>query len=228
VSRFRPRRTVSQALRARIPLDQRLNEWPPATVPRLLELLWTAYDRVKVGKLAHIDLATDDLQLERSIAELLHDEVQILLRQETGGYASFLITQERFEHETLDPRSNRPPQYDLAFIWPEDATLMWPCEAKVLKTPGAVAPYLHDVREAFLACVYAPFSSSGAMLGLLASGSPEQALQTVAAKLPATLDKCSPHFDRPHRISVHARAVPAGKSYSQEFTLHHLILELSA
>lgn len=227
MSRFHPRRTITQALRARTPVEQRLVEWPPETVPRMLDLLWTAYDRVKVGKLAHIDLATDDLQLERSVNKLLSSELQRVLH-ENGGYASYTIGHEYTEEETLDPRSSRPPQYDLAFVWNDDATLMWPCEAKVLKTPGAVAPYLHDVREAFLACVYAPFSSSGAMLGLLASGSPEQALQTVASKLPTTLDKCPFHFDRPHRMSVHARAVPPGKSYPQKFTLHHLILDLSA
>jgi hypothetical protein len=227
VSRFRPRRSIPQALRARIPADQRLTEWPSVIVPRLLELLWTAYDRVKIGKLAHIDLATDDLQLERSVNKLLSSELQRVLHED-GGYASFTIGHEYTEEETLDPRSNRPPQYDLAFIWNDDPTLMWPCEAKVLKTPGSVAPYLHDVREAFLACVYAPFSSSGVMLGLLASGSPEHALQNIAAKLPATLDKCPLHLARPHRISAHSRTVPAQKSYPQEFTLHHLILELSA
>ena len=227
MSRFRPRRTIPQALRARTPVEQRVIEWPPATVPRLLELLWTAYDRVKIDKLAHIDLATDDLQLERSVNKLLSSELQ-RVHHEDGGYASYTIGHEYTEEETLDPRSNRPPQYDLAFVWNDDSSLMWPCEAKVLKTPGAVAPYLHDVREAFLACIYAPFSSSGAMLGLLVSGSPEHALQNISAKLPTTLANCPPHIARPHRISIHSRTVPAEKSYPQEFTLHHLILELSA
>ncbi len=226
MSRFRPRRTIPQALRAAKPPGDRLNEWPPATVPRLLELLWLAFDRVKSAKLARVNLSTDDLQLERSVNELLADELQHLLG-ETDGFATYVIQHERFENESIDPRSNRPPQYDLAFIWNDDPTLMWPCEAKVLKTPGAVAPYLHDVRDAFLACVYAPFSSSGAMLGLLISGSPEHAFQNISAKLPAKLDKCPPHLARPHRISIHSRTVPAEKSYPQEFTLHHLILELS-
>lgn len=227
MSRFRSRRTIPQALRARTPAQQRLIEWPPATVPRLLELLWTAYDRVKVGKLAHVDLATDDLQLERSVNKLLSSELQRVVHEE-GGYASYTIGHEYTEEETLDPRSQRPPQYDLAFVWNEDPVLMWPCEAKVIKTPGAVAPYLHDVREAFLACVYAPFSSSGAMLGLLASGAPEQTLGAISAKLPATLAVCAPHRSRPHRISNHKRTVPSGKPYPQEFTLHHLIFVLSA
>lgn len=227
MSRFRPRRTIPQALRARTLVEQRIIEWPPATVPRLLELLWTAYDRVKIDKLSHINLATDDLQLERSVNKLLSSELQRVLHED-GGYASYTIGHEYTEEETLDPRSNRPPQYDIAFVLNEDSTIMWPCEAKVLKTPGAVAPYLHDVREAFLACVYAPFSSSGAMLALLVFGSPEHALQNISAKLPAKLDKCPPHLSRPHRISVHSRTVPTEKSYPQEFTLHHLILKLSA
>jgi hypothetical protein len=227
VSRFRSRRTIPQALRASTPAEKRLNEWPPATVPRLLELLWTAYDRVKVGKLAHIDLATDDLQLERSVNKLLSSELQRVVHEE-GGYASYTIGHEYTEEETLDPRSQRPPQYDLAFVWNEDPVLMWPCEAKVIKTSGAVGPYLQDVREAFLACVYAPFSSSGSMLGLLASGTPEETLGAISAKLPATLTDYVPHRSRPHRVSNHKRAVPAGKPYPQEFTLHHLIFVLTA
>jgi hypothetical protein len=223
MSRFR--QTLGQAFRQTIPTNKQLTEWPTATVPELLRLLWIAYDRLAKNKLSRIDLTTSDLQLERSAAELLHDEIQLLLR-EKRGYASYLVAQERFEYETLDPQSNRPPQYDIAFVWRNDPTILWPCEAKVLRREGDVGAYLTDVRNAFLPCVYAPFSSSGAMLGLLVTGEPYQALILISEKLPATLAPYSEHRRRPHRTSAHRRTIPTGKNYPQDFTLHHLILSL--
>lgn len=223
MSRFR--QTLGQAFRETIPKDKQFTEWPLHTVPQLLRLLWAAYDRLAANKLSRIDLTTSDLQLERSAAELLHDEIQILLREE-GGYASYLVAQERFEYETLDPKSNRPPQYDIAFVWRDDSTILWPCEAKVLRSEGAVAAYLTDVREAFLPCVYAPFSASGAMLGLLVNGNPNQALPHIAKKLPAKLATVAKHKNRPHRTSVHRRVIPRGKNYPREFTMHHFIFSL--
>jgi len=223
MSRFR--QTLGQALRGTQASANRLAEWPPATVPQLLQLVWTAYDRLITKKLSRIDLETSDLQLERSVSEHLHNEIQLLLR-EKGGYASYLIAQEKFEYESLDPKSNRPPQYDIAFVWCDDTTIIWPCEAKVLRREGDVAAYLADVREAFLFCVYAPFSSSGAMLGLLVTGKPHQALAHIENKLQTTLERFTGHARRPHRTSNHLRTIPVGKSYPTSFTLHHLILSL--
>lgn len=223
MSRFR--QTLGQALRRTQAPVSRLAEWPANTVPGLLQLIWTAYDRVATKKLARIDLKTSDLQLERSASELLHDEIQLLLH-ERGGYASFLVAHERWEHESIAPNSNRPPQYDIAFVWREDITIMWPCEAKVLRREGDVAAYLTDVRDAFVSCVYAPFSSSGAMLGLLVSGKPHQALTHIENKLHLRLESCDGHARRPHRKSTHPRTMPVGKNYPSPFTVHHLILSL--
>jgi hypothetical protein len=223
MSRFR--QTLGQALRGTLPANKQLTEWPSATVPQLLRLIWTAYDRLAANKLSRIDLKTSDLQLERSAAELLHDEIQLLLREE-GGYASYLVAQERFEYETLDSQSNRPPQYDIAFVWCDDRTILWPCEAKVLRREGDISAYLGDVNEAFLPCIYAPFSGSGAMLGFLVTGNPYQTLTHIGKKLETTFISSPEHAQRPHRISTHRRRIPAGKSYPRDFTLHHIIFSL--
>lgn len=225
MNRFR--QTLGQAYRSTLPPNQRLAEWPPGTVPHLLRLLWNAYDRLVANTLARIDLESSMLQLERSACELLADEMQRLLHEQ-GGYASYHVATERFEYATLNPRkSNRPPQYDIAFVWRDDATLLWPCEAKVMKREGDVAAYLADVRDAFLTCTYAPFSRSGAMLGLLVKGCPNQALSHIERKLQAQLDLVADHAQRPHRSSRHLRNVPPGKPYPHDFTLHHLILALT-
>lgn len=225
MNRFR--QTLGQSCRASLSAEQRLAEWPTETVPEILTLLWTAYDRLVARKLSRINLETATLQLERSVCEHLADEIQTLLR-ERGGFATFNVSQERFEYETLDPQaSTRPPQYDIAFIWNEDSTLLWPCEAKVLKRDGDVAAYLADVHGAFLTCMYAPFSCSGAMLGFLVSGQPDHALANIESRLDACFVTVTEHTLRPHRASRHRRSVPSGKPYPEDFLLHHLIMALS-
>jgi hypothetical protein len=102
---------------------------------------------------------------------------------------------------------------------------LWPLEAKVLETPRALAEYERDVREEYLTCRYAPFSSSGAMLGYLISGSALDALANIAKKLGCVLDTVAEFPSRPHRLSNHRRSVPTGKPYPSDFRCHHLVLE---
>ena len=65
---------------------------------------------------------------------------------------------------------------------------MWPLEAQVLKTDGAVSEYIKEINDNFMTCRYAPFSSEGGMLGYLLSGNPDKAFTNIAKKLP-----CKPH-----------------------------------
>jgi hypothetical protein len=67
----------------------------------------------------------------------------------------------------------QPPEYDLAYVLRADERIMWPLEAKVLETDGDVGEYIKDLKNEFLTCRYAPFSSEGAMLAYLLSGKPE-------------------------------------------------------
>lgn len=225
VSRFR--QTLPHALASLPEAQDIIRLWPQTIVPQLLALLWEGYDRLYSTKLSKVRIEDADIQLERALTALLHDEIQMIIA-ERGGHAGFLLRHESWELETLNLRPTRPPQYDLAFVWFEKQLLQWPCEAKVLRTAGAVADYVADVRDAFLTCIYAPFSSSGAMLGLLFQGDATFSFERISATLPSTLIDCVQHPDRPHRISRHARIVPSGKPYPCVFECHHLILPLCA
>jgi hypothetical protein len=225
VSRFR--QTLPHALAALPEAQEIIRVWPQSLVPQLLGLLWEGYDRLLSTKLSRVNIEEADVQLERSVTALLHDEVQMVMTGR-GGYAGFLLRHESWEHETRDLRPTRPPQYDLAFVWFAKQLLQWPCEAKVLRTDGAVADYVSDVRNAFLRCIYAPFSSSGAMLGFLCNGRTATTFGRISQALPATLstfNEC-PRVD--HRVSNHIRAVPAGKAYPADFACHHMIMPLFA
>lgn len=189
-------------------------------------MIWVGYDQLYTHKLSHVQLAEADLQLERSVTALLHDEIQAILSRDHGGYPSYILCHERWEFETMDPASNRPPQYDLAFVWLENPLVLWPCEVKVLRTDKSVADYVRDVTKAFLPCIYAPFSSSGAMLGLLCSGMPGDALTNISTALSVAFSIPNDFSARPHRISSHVRSVPASKSYPADFVCNHLILSL--
>jgi hypothetical protein len=223
MNRFR-RQTLEQALAIAKPGP---SQWPEETVPEILHLLWRAYDRLYSNKLSTINLQDADLQLERSVAALLSDEIQDILHED-GGYATYRVSHERWEMETLDPQSNRPPQYDIAFVWRDHEYLKWPCETKVLKHDKDTHAYLRDIRDAFVPCIYAPFSSSAAMLGLLVTGNPDEALRLIGTQLGVTITSHPSYPRRPHRQCVLPRNVPAGKNYPNPLTLHHLILELSS
>jgi hypothetical protein len=88
-----------------------------------------------------------------------------------------------------------------------------------------VASYIGDVQNQFLTCRYAPFSSSGAMLGYLLSGKPDDVFTSISEKLGCTLRSVAEHAARPNRVSQHKRTVPAGKPYPTEFDCYHIILE---
>lgn len=224
MSRFR--QSLEQALASSRSGAAFLTEWPKGTVPEILNLLWQAYDRLKQTALYKVDILQADLQLERSVSALLSDEI-LMLMHEQGGFASYFPSHERWETEHLDSKStNRPPQYDICFVWREQREIKWPCEAKVLKTDGDVAPYVADIRNEFMPCTYGPFSSSGAMLGLLVQGDPHTALRSIEMKLGLQVAVHLAQAPRPHACTALERNPPLGKTYPIEFELHHLILHL--
>ena len=190
--------------------------WMQDPAEWLLGFIWTAYD----------DMCTqppwiERRDLERSITQLLDQRI----RKAMTGFEPFYIQHGPYEHETMAAPPAQPPAYDLAFVLLADERVMWPLEAKVLETPGTLAQYRNDVRDQFLTCRYAPFSSSGAMLGYLLSGTAIDALNLLAAKLGCILETVSNFPTRPHRVSHHIRNVPSGKAYPKAFGCHHLILE---
>ena len=190
--------------------------WMQNPTGALLGFIWSAYARMQTDR-----PQIDPRDLERSITQLLEPRV----RSSMTGFEPFYIQHGSFERETMLPPPAQPPEYDLAFILRANEQIMWPIEAKVLETPNAVANYVSDVTEQFLTCRYAPFSSSGAMIGYLLKGNADDAFDTIAQKLACTLDPVFGLLEKKNRVSNHSRTVPAGKPYPADFWCYHLILE---
>ncbi len=190
--------------------------WAPEPARQFLSLVWLAYDAMHES-MPFIDSG----DLERSITQVLEPRISAAMT----GFEPFYVQHGPFERETKRPAPAQPPEYDLAFVLRADERIMWPLEAKVLETPGAVAAYAHDVENEFLKCRYAPFSSSGAMLAYLISGDATDALASIATKLGCKLHDVVEHSARPNRVSKHTRIVPSGKLYPSAFNCYHLVLE---
>lgn len=191
--------------------------WMQAPADTLLALVWAAYDDMRASP-----PTIDTRSLERSITQRLEARINDAM----SGDEPFFVQHGAHEYETMAAPPAQPPQYDIAFVLRSDERLMWPLEAKVLETAGRISEYLEDVRQQFLTCRYAPFSGSAAMLGYLLSGDTSEALDGIGKKLGCALHPVGgPSSTRAHRISHHVRTPPAGKSYPQDFTCHHLMLE---
>jgi hypothetical protein len=193
------------------------NEWCEDQSAILLAFVWKGYDLLMTELPAGID-AKD---LERSITQSL----ELRIRRVMTGDEPFDIQHGPYERETMKARPAQPPQYDLAFVYRAAERIMWPLEAKVLETDGAVGEYVKDVKNEFLTCRYAPFSSEGAMLGYLLSGNPKNVFTNLAAKIPCCLTAHQDFSGRPHMMSEHQRQVEIGKPYPRDFCFHHLVLE---
>lgn len=183
----------------------------------LLSFVWQGYDLL----LKELPAGINDKDLERSITESLEERI----RRVMSGDEPFYIQHEPCERETMLLPPARPKQYDLAFKLRAQEWIMWPLEAKVLETDGTINDYKNDVNNEFLTCRYAPFSSEGAMLGYLLSGTCENVFRNLEKKIPCTLASHSDFANRPCKMSDHIRQVEAGKPYPARFRCYHLILE---
>ena len=181
----------------------------------MLGLVWHGYDQMQNDK-----PSVDGRDLERSITQLLEPRISRAMT----GYEPFYVQHGPFERETMQPPPAQPPQYDIAFILRTEERIMWPMEAKVLKTSGAVSEYIKDIHEQFLTCRYAPFSGEGAMLGYLLSSTTDDVFQNIAKKTPCEMNDHPAFSSRPQKLSHHTRNVPSGKSYPSKFCCHHLML----
>jgi hypothetical protein len=193
--------------------------WMGDAVPYFIDHIWAGFERLKILS----STSTFDCRdLERSITQLLAAAINDVV----PGEAPYYIQHGPYERETMLAPPAQPPAYDLAFVLRADERVMWPAEAKVLSSAGALADYLADVREQYLTCRYAPFSASGAMLAYLLDGSAEAVLENIAERLGVTFVETGSTTKpvRPHRSTVHDRAVPAGKPYPTPFRCHHIVL----
>lgn len=192
-------------------------EWCENQSALLLGYVWQAYDALRIA----VPPAIDRKDLERSITQLLEPRIH----QVMTGDEPFYVQHGPYERETKMPPPAQPPQYDIAFVFFDDERIMWPLEAKVLRSAKGVKAYVADVKEQFLACRYAPFSSEAAMLGYLLSGDPQITFRHIASHLRCILKPHDSFKVRSHRVSRHNRTPPSGKNYVRRFTCHHLILQ---
>ncbi|MDD5724433.1 MAG: hypothetical protein PHY29_11965 [Syntrophales bacterium] len=188
----------------------------------MLEFVWKGYELLCTEVLSEVDVNLADEQLERNITLYLVPRI----RRHMSGYEPFDVEHEVDEFETRVSPSAQPPRYDIAFILRNNQRIMWPLEAKVLRTDGAVGPYVGEVTENFLTCRYAPFSSEGAMLGYLLAGQSVNVFRNIEEKVPCSLENHPGFTSHNHKKSNHNRKVPAGKQYPNNFRCHHLIMPL--
>jgi hypothetical protein len=196
--------------------------WNEDVLTLMLGYVWQGYALLCSDLLGAIDVNLADEQLERSITQYLTPKV----RQCMTGDEPFDVEQGVFEFEKRFSASAQPPLYDLAFVLKSNPRIMWPLEAKLLRTEGAVGEYVKEIRDNFLTCRYAPFSKEGAMLGYLMSGTPPNAFENIRLKLPCVLEDHPKFGSQDHKISSHTRPCPAETPYPANFLCHHLILQL--
>lgn len=196
-----------------------------ATVVRMLSIVWEAWDQVRLEVLQSVDLSVADDQLERALNERLESAMQ----ERLNNTEPFTVQHESYEWASRKGGSARPPQYDIAFKLRAQPRIMWPLEGKVIPTASQIAAYVRDIDEAFIHCVYAPFTGEGAMLGYLRQGAVSAAFQAIAKHYGVPALDTHPAFPgRSHRRSLHLRKVPEGKQFSSELRCHHMLMELSS
>lgn len=199
--------------------------WDEELVRRMLDLVWEAYDSLN-RKLSGTNWSNVG-DIERSITELLVGEIKEKMRNE-GGFLPVRVRHGAFERETRKANPAQPPEYDIAFVFYKNQHLKWPLEAKVLHTAKNTQTNLGDYVDAlenrFLACVYAPFSDSGAMIAYLLNGNKAKAKLSISDRIGYNVFFHPYFFNRHHGWSGHLRSVPPGKPYPEGFTCHHLIM----
>ena len=183
---------------------------------QFIRFIWEGFDRFKAKP-----PVVNERDLERSVTQLLEPRI----RESMTGYEPYYVQHGPFERETMKAAPAQPPEYDLAFVLRSNEKIMWPVEAKVLETPSQVSKYANDVENAFLTCRYAPFTSSGAMVGYLLSGNSSDAFDNIAKKLGCSLETLSGYPERENRRSEHTRTAPAGKPYPTTFVCYHIVFE---
>ena len=199
-----------------------LRSWKAAGPVILLRLVWKGYDSFCGEASSQVEFTLDDGDLERDITQLLEPKI----REGMSGFEPFDVQHGPYEYESWLGSRAQPPQYDIAFKLRCNPRVMWPLEAKVLRTDGSVAEYVKEVRLNFLTCRYSPFSSEAAMLGYLLSGDSDSAFNNIAEKGGWKLATHAHFSERDHRTSDHKREVPQGKPYPAHFRCHHLNFRL--
>ncbi|MCY4093959.1 MAG: hypothetical protein OXG05_02390 [Gammaproteobacteria bacterium] len=191
-------------------------------VRSMLEATWAGYDSLRMQMIDRIDITMAEDELERTLTQLLEQ----LINDALTGEEPYYIQHGPYENETREPAPAQPPQYDIAFILYSNRRIMWPLEAKVLKTDGTVSDYANSVKDNFLTGRYAPFVDSGAMLGYLLTGNASTTLMNISVALQESFQQNSDFVDRPHQVSTHNRVPRYPRVKQGPFQCHHLIMEM--
>jgi hypothetical protein len=192
--------------------------WREDAIEVIFGYVWKGFDEL----LSRHKFARTKENLERGVTQLACQYI----RDAMDGKPPFYLEHHPFEDETRKPAPASPPAPDLAFILRGNPRAMLPLEAKILPTDRAVADYVREVRDNFLECRYAPFSSHGGVLGYLVQGSPALALESIALALDCEL-RPHPRFSkRNHRCSKHERTSERCRKAPRSFTCHHLVFLL--
>ena len=199
-----------------------LQRWKADGSIILLRLVWKGYDSFCAECLSQFDFNENDRDLERDTTQLLEPKI----REGMTGFEPFYVQHSSYEHESWRGPPAQPPQYDIAFKLRCNPRVMWPLEAKILRTDGTVAEYIGEIRSNFLTCRYAPFSSEAAMLGYMLRGDSQVAFHNIENKGNWKLNKHPQFPERDHRTSDHNRKIPEGKDYPADFRCHHLLFKL--
>jgi hypothetical protein len=194
-----------------------------AAVKTMLTAVRRGYDTLVAEVLAQISINEADEELERTITQLLAPRI----RRHLSGNEPYDIQHGPYEFATRLPAPVQPPQYDLAFVLHQDPRVMWPLEAKLLRSDGTIASYVRDVQDEFLTGRYAPYTNSGAMLGYLLRGSPEKAFGNIERAMACQLQLHPTFGIRYHRISDHFRNLTQADFVSGPFRCHHLIMGMA-
>lgn len=196
-------------------------EWSSAATSQILDLVWSAHDRLMSDPKTRAALAEATEDLERGISRLLCFAID----DELSGNEPFRLIHGSTEDESRKAPPARPREYDIAFVMRGNERIAWPLEAKILKTPTALADYVRTIRQRFLTAEYAPFVTEGAMVGYLRSGENVAAFTAIGAQLQVRLRVMPRLNSRSHRFSAHLRTVAKGKAYPKRFRCHHLIMD---
>jgi len=199
-----------------------LGKWKASGSAVLLKIVWKGYDIFCREIISDIDCSKNNEDLERNITQLFEP----CIHKAMTGYEPFYVQHGSYEQETRKPSPAQPPEYDIAFVWTNNPRIMWPLEAKILRTDSALAEYIKEIKNNFLTCRYAPFSTEAGMVGYLVSGLPQKVFENIAHGLKCTLYDHSEFKDKNHKVSKHQRKVPAKKNYPQTFCCHHMILKV--
>lgn len=209
-------------------VDALVKIWQEDAIHTLLSYVWDAYDYVYANCLSQIPFTENYEDFERSVTQELERKIQDSLDR----YLPYQVQHNPSERESRKPPPAMPPQYDIAFVLRSDPRIMWPLEAKVVRTDKDtttnLGAYISEIQEQFLTCRYAPFSNGGAMLCYFKFGSVTTLLGNIEKRLGCVLLEYKGFSDRPHRVSEHTREVPLGKEgiYPSHFRCHHIIMSL--